>query len=581
MTSLAISNVVNISVASANTGVNAYNTSNLALITGEPVSSAVQTLTFSGVAASGAFVLNFGSLATASIPYTATAATIQQDINALSGLGSVVVSGSIASKSLVLTQPGNLGPITLPTASPNTLETAGSIAITVSAVNNSTGWSGGTLGYSIYSSPTQVGLDFGTSSKTFLMANAIFSQQPNILAGSGQLIVILRNVTQQTLILSGLPASGNFTLEYGSNTTTSLAWNSTTAQIQSALQLLPGLSNVQVTGSLQGELLTVIFTGVYGVASTLTVPTNTLETSGTTAITITVASLVAGESYGAAISRTQGLVQYFGVMPTETVTVIGQTDVLAAAAIVSPLNLIGFNVSYNLSDIETGGILYLLTSGSFNNSRGLYYGDSSSSGANALSMMASYAGLALSVNFNGSDTTITMHLKTLIGVQPDPTMTQTILGLAQTAGADCYVSIQGDPCVFTSGENNYFDEVYNLEWFVGALQVAGFNYLAQSSTKVPQTEQGMDGLKGAYRSVCNQAVVNQYSAPGTWNNSTTFGNQALFLQNINQYGYYIYSQPISQQLATARAARQAPLCQIALKAAGAIQSSQVIVYVNN
>jgi hypothetical protein len=91
----------------------------------------------------------------------------------------------------------------------------------------------------------------------------------------------------------------------------------------------------------------------------------------------------------------------------------------------------------------------------------------------------------------------------------------------------------------------------------------------------------MDGLKGAYRNICNQAVTNQYSAPGTWTSSTTFGNQVLFLQNIIQYGYYIYSQPISQQLATARDARQAPLCQIALKEAGAIQSSDVIVYVNN
>lgn len=579
MTSLAISNVINVSVASANIGVNAYNTSNLALITGEPVTKAVQTITFSSIAASGAFVLQFGTLTTSSISYNATAATIQQDINLLTGLENVVVTGSISSKTLTLTQPGNLGEIVLATIPTNTLETSGSIAITVTPTNVSLGWSGLNLGYSIYSSPTQVGVDFGTASNTFFMANAIFSQQPNILAGGGQLIVILREVTQQTIALSADPTGGAFTLEYNGNTTTSLSYTSTTAQIQAALQSLPGLTEIQVTGSIQNELLTVIFNGVYGEALTLSAPTNTLVI-GTVPVTITFDTTVVGESYGAAITRTQGLVQYFGVMPTETLTVIGQTDALAAAAIILPLNLIGFNVSYNLADIEPGGMISLLTSGTFTNSRGLYYGDSSSNGLNALTMMASYAGLALSVNFNGSNTTITMHLKTLLGVQPDSSMTQTVLNLAKTAGADCYVSIQGDPCVFTSGANKFFDQVYNLEWFLGALQVSAFNYLAQSATKVPQTEQGMDGLKGAERTVCNQAVTNQYCAPGTWTSPTTFGNQVLFLQNIQQYGYYIYSQPISQQLATARAARQSPLVQIAIKEAGAIQSSDIIVYVN-
>jgi len=39
----------------------------------------------------------------------------------------------------------------------------------------------GTLGYNIYLSATQVGIDFGTASKTYQMAVSIFSQQPNIL----------------------------------------------------------------------------------------------------------------------------------------------------------------------------------------------------------------------------------------------------------------------------------------------------------------------------------------------------------------------------------------------------------------
>jgi hypothetical protein len=195
-------------------------------------------------------------------------------------------------------------------------------------------------------------------------------------------------------------------------------------------------------------------------------------------------------------------------------------------------------------------------------------------------MQAAYASRGLSVNFNGSNTTITMALKTLVGIQPDPTITQTLYNQAAAAGADCYVSYQGDSAATSNGANSYFDSVYNLQWAIGALQVAGFNFLAQTGTKVVQTESGVTGLKGAYGTVCAQGVSNAYLAPGTWTSPTTFGNPALLISNIANVGYYIYSSPIAQQLQTARVARQAPLIQIAFKEAGAIQSSNVIVNVN-
>lgn len=432
----------------------------------------------------------------------------------------------------------------------------------------------GTLGYNLYLAPTQVGVDFGTSSKTFAMANAVFSQQPNILAGGGYLAVILLTVASQTLTFSGIPASGTFVFNYGGHASAAINWNDTPTQIQTKIQAIQGLSEVLVSGTIASEVVTVKFAGVYGPLSLATITSNTLNGS----ITITVATSVVGETWGAAITRTKDLVQYFGCCVNQTVAQIGQTDLLAAAAIIQPLNKIGFAVSHTQADIEAGGMLDLLRTGGFTQTRGLYYGDSVA--LNDIVMMASYAGRALSTNFSGSNTTQTMHLKDLTGVQPDPTMTQAILTLAIAAGADTYVSLQGVAKVFCSGKNSYFDQVYNLQWFVGALQVAGFNYLAQSSTKVPQTESGMDGLKGAYRAICEQGVTCQYLAPGKWNSSTTFGNQQDFLQNIAQRGYYIYSVPISQQSQADRADRKAPLVQIAAKEAGAIQSSTVIVNIN-
>ena len=55
---------------------------------------------------------------------------------------------------------------------------------------------------------------------------------------------------------------------------------------------------------------------------------------------------------------------------------------------------------------------------------------------------------------------------------------------------------------------------------------------------------------------------------------------ADFVSNILQYGFYIYSSPVSQQSAANRAARIAPAISIAAKEAGAIQSANILVYIN-
>ena len=291
---------------------------------------------------------------------------------------------------------------------------------------------------------------------------------------------------------------------------------------------------------------------------------------------LVVIPLLVSETLATAIARTSDVVQYFGVMAS---TIESDADLAAAATLIQTLNKIGFFVQRNTSKITTGtGSLDLLRSGGLTQSRGLFYG--SATDIDALTFQAAYASKAISVNFSGSNTTMTMHLKDLAGINPDPSITQAILATAQAAGADVYINIQGVPKTFCSGLNGFYDSVYNLQWLVGALQVAGFNYLAQSSTKLPQTEDGMDGLKGAYRAVCKQAVNNQYCAPGAWNSSTTFGVQSDFVANISQVGYYIYSQPISAQLQADRAARKASLVQIAVKEAGAVHSSSVVVYVN-
>ena len=246
-----------------------------------------------------------------------------------------------------------------------------------------------------------------------------------------------------------------------------------------------------------------------------------------------------------------------------------------ATAVNAENNKIQFVVSNVESDIE--GVFTDIKNMTLQKTRCLFYGGTEEQ---AKIMMASYASKAMSTIFEASLTTQTIHLKRLAEVLPDPVMTETLLSKCKLAGVDSYISIEGVACVFSTGKNGFFDEVFNELWFVNALQTAGFNYLRQTNTKIPQTEGGMDGLKNAYTQVCVRGINNGFIAAGSWTSPDTFGNPDLFKRNIEISGFYVYSTPVAQQTKADREERKAPLVQIAVKTAGAIHSTNVMIYVN-
>jgi hypothetical protein len=128
--------------------------------------------------------------------------------------------------------------------------------------------------------------------------------------------------------------------------------------------------------------------------------------------------------------------------------------------------------------------------------------------------------------------------------------------------------------------NLYFDQITNQLWFVNSIQREVFNVLATTSTKVPQTEAGLEIITKAIRGVCNQGVTNGFAAPGTWNSPDTFGNIDDFYRNITEFGYYIYHLPVSEQAQSERENRQAPVYMIAAKEAGAVHSGNILIYIN-
>lgn len=282
-------------------------------------------------------------------------------------------------------------------------------------------------------------------------------------------------------------------------------------------------------------------------------------------------------SYVAAITRTLNAVYYFGIIiDVDAHTIAAQFPALPTY--VQTIDKMLIVATATVAEFQDGGIFADLVDALLTNTRGLYYSHAAVTYATA-SFAAAYASRGLSTNWAGSSTAQTMNLKQLAGFTPDQTLTPTYLTQVQANGVDVYPSFGGDPGLYTSGANGWFDQIYGQFWLQFALQAAGYNFLAQSNTKIPQTEVGMTGLKGAYMTVLAQGVNNGFMAPGAWTGASPFGNSADLIRCVADKGWYIYSLPVALQSQTDRNDRKAPLVQIAAKLAGAIQSSQVIVQV--
>lgn len=410
--------------------------------------------------------------------------------------------------------------------------------------------------YRQYSSLSQVGTDFGTNTETYAQAAAVFSQNPSIQAGGGNLIIF--PAFTATAIASVSVSAGGSGYKLG--------------DILTIIESGATAGTVTVTGVNGSGTISSVSLTTGGAGYSATVSLATMGGAGTGA-TITVLTLTT-ETLLQAIQRVQSLIFFVGIISTSYGA--NTTWKVLADAVQGYQNKLLFLPSNSQPDIQ--GVFTTIATAADNNTRCLFYSDANA--LNARLFAAAYASRLLSVDFTGSNTALTMNLQTLQTISPDAGMTQNLKGICQTAGVDIYVSTAGDPGVYSFALNKFADEVYNTIWFVAQLEVNGYNALKQVGTKVPQTEPGMSLLKQAYAAACQQGVTNGFIAPGKWTSAEFFGNQADLIANILQKGFYIYSQPVNQQNTADRVARKAPLCQIAIKEAGAIQTSIVNVFVN-
>lgn len=186
---------------------------------------------------------------------------------------------------------------------------------------------------------------------------------------------------------------------------------------------------------------------------------------------------------------------------------------------------------------------------------------------------------AFAVNFSGNRTTITLMYKQEPGVVYEQ-LTETEALVLESKNCNVYVLYDNDTAILQYGVNadgTYFDELHGADWLADAIQVALYNLLYQSQTKIPQTDEGTAQLVNAAQRVLDQAVQNGFAAPGIWN-ADGFGT----LQRGDRLdsGYYVYMPSVDDQDQSEREARKAPPMQIAVKLAGAIHTADVIININ-
>lgn len=193
--------------------------------------------------------------------------------------------------------------------------------------------------------------------------------------------------------------------------------------------------------------------------------------------------------------------------------------------------------------------------------------------------ICSFFGRAATVDFTGSNTTLTMKFKAEPGVTAE-TLTETQAATLKAKNCNVFVNYDNDTAIVQEGvmANGYFfDEVHGLDWLENYIQTEVWNLLYTSKTKVPQTNAGMSLIAAKIENCLQQAVTNGLVAPGQWN-ADGFG--ALENGDYLDSGYYVYHPDISAQSQADREARKSVSFQIACKLAGAVHSVNIAVSVN-
>ena len=446
-----------------------------------------------------------------------------------------------------------------------------------------------------YSSLDGVVADFGTSAPEYLAANLYYSQSPQ----PETLFVGRWAKTATSALLKGGALSesqqdlANFTAVTtgGMKITIDGTLKSLSAIDLSAVTNLNGVASA-VTTKLGASGTCVwnaefdrfeITSSTTGVTSTITyaeAPASGTDISALLGLVTGVASApvngVAAESLVDAVAEIAGMSNaWYGLQVADAT--LSESDVLAVAAFIEGAGqsrIFGYTTqnALALDGTSTTDIVAKLKAANYKRT----FDQFSSSSPYAT---ASIFGRAFTVNFQGNNTTITLKFKQEPGVTAEG-LNETQAAALKAKNCNVFVNYSNDTAIIQEGvmANGYFfDEVHGLDWLQNDLQTAVYNLLYTSTTKIPQTDQGINRIVTTLCERMEQAVANGLVAPGQWN-GPEFG--ALKAGQFLSTGYYVYAPPVATQSQADREARKAPVIQIAAKLAGAVHFADIIVNVN-
>lgn len=234
-------------------------------------------------------------------------------------------------------------------------------------------------------------------------------------------------------------------------------------------------------------------------------------------------------------------------------------------------------IAYTLTDTaeldssQTSSLGYKLKSAQYNRTLTAY---SSTNPHTAVSIL----GRMSTVDFAGSNTTLTLKFKQCPSVTPENLRTSQALALKGN-NVNVFAVYDNDTSILQEGTMAggwYIDERHGLDWLENYVQTAVWNLL-YTSRKVGQDATGSTDLVATVSQAIEQGVTNGLIAPGVWN-SDGFG--AIKRGDTLSTGYYVYILPMDEQSQADREARKAPPIQCAVKLKGAVHFVDVTINVN-
>ena len=436
----------------------------------------------------------------------------------------------------------------------------------------------------LYSSISDIATDFGISSREYLAAQAFFSQSPQptqvyigrwaksatagrlrgrTLSSAEQDISLFTAITTGTLSLTIDGASksmGSIDLSAETNL------NGVASQISSAL-------GVSGSCAWTGERF-VTPPATTGTSSTVaTTDTGTLSSLMGFAGSATSVAGVAAESLASAITALLDYNTWYMVCVAPDAS---DDSIVEAAGLIeaaSPSRMIGFTTQ-NSTEIDSTASSTLgsrLKGLGYNRTILVYSSDSPVAAASVFGRMAT-------INFEGSNTTLTLKFKQLPGVTAENLRSSQAEAL-KSHNVNAFCAYQNDTSILQEGITSggwFIDETHGLDWLQNRVETDLWNLL-YTSKKVGQDESGATAIVSCVNKSLEQGVTNGLIAPGVWNGDA-FG--ALESGDTLSTGYYVYIQPFDEQSQSDREARKAPPIQIAVKLKGAVHFINVTITVN-